>query len=590
MAIGLVLLALICILVPGLWLWHGLDARLKELEELESEELRLLLARRSAELRRAVEGSVARLARELSTDGGLVGALPAAGGPGDPDTARSRLAEMAGGLLAHTDLDLLWLVDEDGRILSCGHWQARAGTLGTELLRVRPGHPLVRPVRVGDEQWMALQMSEALRVGGRRLLVVGGARLDRAVRERMGAGREVGLALVDAEAGLLAAVPWPFPVALSSPRLRRAITGGEEMQAALPDATGGHLVAALPLIGDGQVQGSLVAVRTLAPLAAWRRNLLATLAGVGLMAAGLAAFGGVWLARRMAGPVRELTEVTTRMADGELNLALPVRSADEVGRLTAAFNRMAEAVRHGRRELARSERLAAWRDAARRMAHEVKNPLAPIKMSVENLRRARAVSPRAFAAHFEEECRTILEEVEALRRLVDEFSRFSRLPAPEKQPADPAELVRHAVDLYGPSLADVTIDCRIAPDLPQISLDPGLMGQVLKNLLANALEAVGDKEGRIVVECSRENEEVVFAVSDNGPGVPEEIRDRLFEPQVTSKSRGSGLGLAISRQIVEQHGGRITVASGSWGSRFQVRLPLSAAEQGAHVHGPDPDR
>jgi signal transduction histidine kinase len=580
MAGGLMLVALVCILVPGLILWQGIEERRVELERLESRQLETLLSRRTAELAERLEETVARVAANLRRDEDLPAEAhrPEEQGPEAPAGDRDGGGQAAS-LLAHTDLDLLWVVDETGTILSCGHWPARIGATEETLAEVIPGRPTYRPVRVRDQEWFALQMSEPVALGTRRLLVVGGLRLDRAVRERMGAGAEVGVALVDGSYRFLAAVPWPFPVPVLPDDVRRAVAGGERSRRIVEADDGRrHLLVTLPLVGGGRVQGSLLALRDLEPLRAWRQGLLATLATVVLVAAGLAALGGIWLGRSISRPVRELTEVTTRMAAGELDLALPVRSSDEVGRLTEAFNRMAEAVREGRRELARTERLAAWRDAARRMAHEVKNPLAPIRMSVENLKRARDVSPDAFEAHFQEECRTILEEVDALRRLVDEFSRFSRLPAPDRRPTDPAALVRHAVDLYAASLDEVQMASRIAPGLPEVVLDPGLMGQVLKNLLANALEAVPPQGGRIEVECRSEEGDILFSVRDNGPGIPAAVRERLFEPQVTTKSRGAGLGLAISRQIVEQHGGRIEVETGSEGTRFLVRLPMEGSE------------
>jgi nitrogen fixation/metabolism regulation signal transduction histidine kinase len=235
---------------------------------------------------------------------------------------------------------------------------------------------------------------------------------------------------------------------------------------------------------------------------------------------------------------------------------------------------MAAAIRRSRLELARSERLAAWRDAARRMAHEVKNPLAPIRMSVENLRRARDMAPERFTALFDEECRTLLEEVDALRRLVDEFSRFARLPEPRRQATDPAALLRHAVELYNASLDGVELAQHVEPGLPPARLDPDLMGQVLKNLLANALDAVPRPGGHIRLAACRRDGALVLSVSDNGPGLPPEVREHLFEPQVTTKRAGSGLGLAISRQIVEGHGGRFEVESSPTGAAFHVILPL----------------
>ena len=573
---GLVAIALAALVVPGYLLVVGVQDRTAELEVLERDELRAALDRRYREVEQQVRQTVSRLARELSRDEDL---LERALRGGDA------VADVAPDLMARSGLDLLWLLDPSGTILSAGHWPARAGGRQERLLIRAMGHAAVSRQRVRNESWLALLVAEGVPAGDHMLVLSGGTRLERIVREWSGAEGALAVALIGPDGGLLASRPWPFPIDPLPAALVDRMAAGEPVTGETTGADGAAwLLAALPLLGDGVPQGSLVAVRTLAPLRAWQRRLFGSLATVAVAAALLAALTGAVLARRITRPIQELTEVTARMAGGDLDLSLPVRSRDEVGQLTASFNAMAGSLRAGRRELARSERLAAWRDAARRMAHEVKNPLAPIRMAVENLRRARETSPESFDRFFEEECRAIIEEVDALRRLVDEFSRFARLPEPQRRPTHPGELVRHVSELYASSLDGVRIDCQVEPDLPRLELDPDLMGQVLKNLVANALDAVPCPGGRVVLECRRQGDELVLAVRDNGPGIPQAIRERLFEPQVTTKTTGSGLGLAVSRQIVERHGGRIEVETEEGRTVFEVILPVTGQPMAANPH------
>ncbi len=588
-AAALILLAAGAVLAPGACFYRQLEQRLEELEDREAAELHAALDRRLADLQAGLERGVARAAAELAADGPFLAAAlspPAARVPAADRAVRER----GPALLAASDLDALWIVGGDGEVIACGHWPARAGGSRSDLARAPAGRAWLSRERVRNEDWPALLLSEPVPTGGTPLRLVGGMRLDEAVRHRLGAGASLALALFDAEGDLLAAHPWPFPMDRLPEEMRAAAREGEgrlERRGSFAGGTG-LLVAGRTLLADGEVGGVLVAVRSLEALAAWRRQVLLTLSLLGLGAVGIAGVSGLWLGRRLAAPVRELTAGTQRMATGELDEDLPVRSRDEVGRLTESFNAMAAAIRRSQRELAESERLAAWRDAARRMAHEVKNPLAPIRMSVENLRRARERSPERFAALFDEECRTILEEVDALRRLVDEFSRFARLPEPRPRPTLPSDLIRHAADLYAASLDGVDLEVEAGPDLAPAPLDPELMGQVLKNLLSNALEAVPRPGGRIRLAAARRGEELVLSVADNGPGIPPEIRARLFEPQITTKRAGSGLGLAVSRQIVERHGGRMEVETSPTGTAFHVILPV-AAPPGKAGLGAGPD-
>jgi len=225
--------------------------------------------------------------------------------------------------------------------------------------------------------------------------------------------------------------------------------------------------------------------------------------------------------------------------------------------------------------LIRAQKVAAWREVARRLAHEIKNPLTPIQLSAERLQRHFSGAPPQAKALVDECTATIVGEVESLKGLVDEFSQFARMPAPRTVPTDLAQLVTDTVALYNGIFTDVRIEQRFAPGLPMVRLDPEQMRRVIINLIDNAIEAM-ERRGEIVVETQSDavNSVARLMVSDNGPGIPPAERDKLFLPYYSTKRRGSGLGLAIVRRIIAEHGGSIDVGDNApSGTRFTIELP-----------------
>lgn len=226
--------------------------------------------------------------------------------------------------------------------------------------------------------------------------------------------------------------------------------------------------------------------------------------------------------------------------------------------------------------LIRAQKVAAWREVARRLAHEIKNPLTPIQLSAERLRRKLSDLEPPRGELVQECTTTIIGEVEALKSLVDEFSQFARMPAPRAVPTDLHQLASDALALYRGLFTSVTLEQRFAPTLPEVRVDPEQMRRVLINLVDNAIEAM-NRSGTIVIETSYEaaNGFVRLIVSDDGPGIPEGDREKLFLPYYSTKGRGSGLGLAIVRRIVAEHGGSIDVSDNvPRGTRFTIELPV----------------
>jgi two-component system nitrogen regulation sensor histidine kinase NtrY len=227
-------------------------------------------------------------------------------------------------------------------------------------------------------------------------------------------------------------------------------------------------------------------------------------------------------------------------------------------------------------QLLRAQKVAAWREVARRLAHEIKNPLTPIQLSAQRIRKHfRARTPEL--SRVVEECSgTIVEEVDSLKNLVDEFSQFARMPSisPAPRPLNP--LLQTALELYEGLFKELTLEKRFAPNLPDVRLDPELIRRVFINVIDNAIEATrGKGHVWVATDYDTETQMARIEVADDGPGIPPEERDKLFMPYYSTKRRGSGLGLAIVNRIVAEHRGHIRVEDNQpQGTRFIIELPV----------------
>jgi two-component system nitrogen regulation sensor histidine kinase NtrY len=240
-------------------------------------------------------------------------------------------------------------------------------------------------------------------------------------------------------------------------------------------------------------------------------------------------------------------------------------------------------------ELVAAQRTSAWADVARRIAHEIKNPLTPIQLSAERLRRKYGSVIKEDGGVFQQCTDTIVRQVDDIKRMVDEFSRFARMPKPVMTAEDVADTVRQVVFLQRVGNADIDIDLEIAEDPMRAKFDRRLIAQALTNIIKNATEAIAAVppaelgRGRIRIWAGREGGDIVVDVIDNGIGLPKENRSRLLEPYVTTREKGTGLGLAIVGRILEDHGGRIELSDaadkipGQRGAWMRLRFAAEAA-------------
>jgi nitrogen fixation/metabolism regulation signal transduction histidine kinase len=288
------------------------------------------------------------------------------------------------------------------------------------------------------------------------------------------------------------------------------------------------------------------------------------------------------LARSLGRPLSVLATEAGKVAAGEAR-PLEARGSGEVQELATAFDRMIQDLAVTRRRLAAASRVAAWREVARRVAHEVKNPLAPIRAAVETLRRLRARDDPRFDDYFDEATRTVLDEVHRIANIVTEFTRFARLPQPRPQDVDPEEVARHVVQIHKAAAGNIHLAHSAQRRAPTLRADRDQVIQVLTNLVQNALDAVKDVPGGAVsVSTDTDGHYITFSVADNGPGIAPEIAARLFEPYATTKASGTGLGLAIAQRIALEHNGELSyVGTGSNGKGAVFRLLLP-------VEGPPP--
>src|SRR5450755_2070233 len=309
----------------------------------------------------------------------------------------------------------------------------------------------------------------------------------------------------------------------------------------------------------------------------------------------LAAIGvGSLLARGVSRRIGELARATRLVGEGDLNIRVPEAGGDEIADLARAFNRMLGEVESSRGRIEYLQRISEWQEMARRLAHEIKNPLTPIQLAVQEIHRRYAGGDQDYQRLVDTTLEIVEDEVGTLRRLVGEFSDFARLPQASLERADLAEFLREQAARFGvrdgdresgDSLdellslgraAQIAVEFSVPAERCETLMDRQMLRRVLFNLVRNAAQAVlGQQGGRVLVKLKRDGEFWNMDVEDNGPGIPAELRETVFDPYVTTKDDGTGLGLSIVKKIVIEHGGTIRADERSLGgARLRVRLPV----------------
>ena len=358
-----------------------------------------------------------------------------------------------------------------------------------------------------------------------------------------------------------------------------------------PDQADDEIFHAIPLRGIGKDRPLLAILlignsrRSYVELKHRIRDSALLVAGIGIV---LAILLSTWAAARVTRPVEQLAQAAQDVASGDWNPRVEVSGRDELARLAAAFNHMTSELLTQKERLVQAERVAAWRELARRLAHELKNPLFPLQLTVENLVRARRQNAEQFDETFDESARTLLAEITNLKTIIGRFSDFSKMPAPQFQPVQVNEILREVVRLFqaqfaapgrSPINAKLELDDRVGP----VEADPELLHRAISNLVLNAMDAMPN--GGTLTLRSRGNEQkVTIEVSDTGTGLSREECERIFTPYYTSKQHGTGLGLAIVQSVVSDHGGTISVQSEPGrGTTFSIELSKTRSTELAVV-------
>ena len=279
-----------------------------------------------------------------------------------------------------------------------------------------------------------------------------------------------------------------------------------------------------------------------------------------------------WLTR----PLQILQESLIGLKLGSKNEKIEYVANDEIGMIVNAYNEKIEELEAAAEKLTKTEREAAWREMARQIAHEIKNPLTPMKLSVQHLLRVYdPKKPEESTERIKKVVDSIIEQIDGLTKIANEFSNFARMPLPLKEKQDLVSIIKNTLVVYD-EREDYTINLVSKEEKLELPVDRAQVIQVLNNLIKNAIHALYNNEkGEITVSCYKENNSAIVSVSDNGTGIKKEDQERLFTPHFTTKTKGSGIGLSVVKQIIENHGGEISFESTEKkGSTFSFVLPL----------------
>ena len=513
-----------------------------------------------------------------------------------PSADPSIYVDDAHGVSQSYHLDVLDFVNNEGTIISSAEYRARFGYKMDWLKKLADGKeadwaaqgPFLTKIDTQDGPALALLAVSTVRVGDKNLYIVGGERL----------GKEF-LASLVLPVGMRALLYLnldpnfqPADLIDESGPVDQAerFTSFIEKEKQQPveqkfkinwtsDPKTAEVFHALPLSGrQNELLGVLLVASSQREVVILERRIQFLAAMAVLVGIGIALLLSWWGAARVTRPIRQLAEGARAVSEGNWSTRVDVCGGGEIGQLARGFNQMTQQLVEQRERLLQAERVAAWREVARRLAHELKNPLFPLQTTVENLRRAKEQNSDQFEEVFRESTGILLSEIENLKTIVARFSDFAKMPQPELGTVNLNEVVRSVVKLFEAQFGAVgrppiTPELHLDEDLPTIQADQTLLHRALENLVLNAMDAM-PAGGVLMLRTTHQNGNVKLEIADTGSGLTPEERDRLFTPYYTTKQHGTGLGLAIVQSVVSDHGGRISVESESGvGTSVHVELP-----------------
>jgi signal transduction histidine kinase len=474
-------------------------------------------------------------------------------------------------------LDYLDIVTQDLTVISSARSPARFGYKTGWLISpedLAGGKPFLTRISRMDGTEVALAAVSPVEAGGRRVYVAGAKRLGASFLKSLGAAPGT-RAMLWLATGELAS---PAQLDFVLDQLKRTGRESSGMVRWGADPASAESVVALPLQHGSDLLGALLVGTSLRDQIELEQSILWTGVWVGGSGILLGALIAWWTTARVSRPVAQLVTGVQAVAGGNWAARVPAASEDEIGQLALAFNRMTEQLIEQRDRTLQAERVAAWREVARRLAHELKNPLFPLQITVENLQRAREQRPEEFDEVFRESTATLLAELQNLKLIIGRFSDFAKMPRPEIETVNVNAVVEEVMRLYEPQFhangrPKIEPVLELAVSGAQVNGDPLLLNRALSNLVLNAMDAMPDG-GVLRFRTERHDDGVRIEVADSGHGLSEEECARLFTPYYTTKRHGTGLGLAIVQSVVSDHGGRISVSSTpGHGTVFTIDLP-----------------
>jgi two-component system, NtrC family, nitrogen regulation sensor histidine kinase NtrY len=506
--------------------------------------------------------------------------------------------ELAKTIAENNQLDFLEFVGSDSTIVSSAQWPAKFGyqesSLG-DLAAAADQGAFLKQEELQDGTALGLFAVHATRAGEHPVYVIGGRRLDKTFLSTLDMPTGMRVLLYQNRGDRFSAESVVDPALPSTSNLypankleplvdavlqlkqettRRVQWSGNEAE--------DEEFHAIPLLGRGSgSERPLLAVllignsrRTYVELMRHIRSVAILVGGGGIV---LAILLSSWAATRVTRPVEQLAHAAQEVAAGNWNTRVEVSGKDELAQLADSFNRMTAELLGQKERLVQAERVAAWRELARRLAHELKNPLFPLQLTVENLIRTRQQTPDEFEEVFRESSRTLLAEIANLKEIISRFSDFSKMPQPQLRPVQVNEVIRGVMQLFQAQLeapGRAKISCEMQLDAREpVTADCELLHRAISNLVVNAIEAM-PQGGTLTLRSSDESDKVLVAVADTGVGLKPEDCEQIFAPYYTSKREGTGLGLAIVQSIVSDHKGRIHVESElGRGATFLLELP-----------------
>jgi two-component system nitrogen regulation sensor histidine kinase NtrY len=496
-------------------------------------------------------------------------------------------------------LDFVEILDGRGTIVSSAQWPAKFGypeAAFESLSASNDSRPFLKLEELQDSTALGFFAARAIHVGERSVYVVGGRKLDKNFLSALDLPADTRALLYQnrgdhfspdllLDPGASAGVADPARPADKFAPLIDAVRKYDQEISGVVDWTSDRadeeMFHAIPLRGVGKdhpLLGILLIGNSRRSYVELKRRIrdAALLAGGGGIV--LAILLSSWASARVTRPVVQLARAAQDVASGNLEASVQVEGHDEVAQLAESFNRMTSELLAQKERLVQTERVAAWRELARRLAHELKNPLFPLQLTVENLIRAREQSPEMFEEIFREGSQTLLAEISNLKGIIGRFSEFSKMPQPQLQSVQVNEVIEAVARLFHAQCqakGHEAIHCEMQLDryLGPIAADPELLHRALSNLVLNAMDAMPNG-GTLTLRTRRDDGKVVIEVCDTGSGLTREECERIFTPYYTSKQHGTGLGLAIVQSVVSDHGGRISVQSEPGkGTTFVIELP-----------------